>query len=270
VRMSKTKARAHQHACELLKKPKLSLDDRFEVLRKWQAGASPLNGIAGAFFTPAGLARDLAVAMPVCSGRIVDLCAGIGSLAFAAWRYADEPSNCEIVCVEINPVYVGVGRKVLPEATWICADVFALPDLGRFDIAIANPPFGSTSRSGRAPRYSGREFEFHVIDIASDCAKYGTFLVPQESAPFVFSGVQGFRWKSPAERDRYDAFSKSTGIELTENVGVDTSFYADEWEDVEVVTEIVLADFTDLCTQRERERLRNHRPQTADLFADIA
>lgn len=51
----------------------------------------------------------------------------------AAAAYAD------ITCVELNPHYVEVGKKVVPEATWICADVLDpfLPDLlGQFDFAI--------------------------------------------------------------------------------------------------------------------------------------
>jgi 2-polyprenyl-3-methyl-5-hydroxy-6-metoxy-1,4-benzoquinol methylase len=43
-----------------------------------------------------------------------------------------------MVCIEKNPDYVAVGRKVVPEATWICADVFDLPaDLGRYDRVVA-------------------------------------------------------------------------------------------------------------------------------------
>lgn len=30
----------------------------------------------------------------------------------------------ELVCVELNPRYVEVGHKVLPEAEWICGDIF--------------------------------------------------------------------------------------------------------------------------------------------------
>ncbi|MEM6617579.1 MAG: hypothetical protein AAF619_13740, partial [Pseudomonadota bacterium] len=47
----------------------------------------------------------------------------------------------ELVCVEINPAFVEIGKKMIPEATWICADVFDVLDieLGHFDCAVSNP-----------------------------------------------------------------------------------------------------------------------------------
>ncbi|WP_461326571.1 class I SAM-dependent methyltransferase [Bradyrhizobium barranii] len=108
------------------------------MLDNWHEGANHISTSAGAFFTPTGLARDFAI--DACGGRTIDLCAGIGMLAFHVfWRahYArerDEPPK-EIVCIECNPAYVEVGRKVLPEARWICADVldFDWASLGRFN-----------------------------------------------------------------------------------------------------------------------------------------
>ncbi len=45
-----------------------------------------------------------------------------------------------------------IGRKLLPEARWINADVFDWRelDLGRYDCAIGNPPFGRVKRQGMA------------------------------------------------------------------------------------------------------------------------
>ncbi|MBR0884457.1 MULTISPECIES: hypothetical protein [Bradyrhizobium] len=122
----------------MLRKDVLSYDERVFVLDNWHEGANHISTSAGAFFTPTGLARDFAI--DACGGRTIDLCAGIGMLAFHVfWRahYArerDEPPK-EIVCIECNPAYVEVGRKVLPEARWICADVldFDLASLGRFN-----------------------------------------------------------------------------------------------------------------------------------------
>src|SRR5262249_47611369 len=79
-------------------------------------------------------------------------------------------TQLEIVCIEQNPDYVTVGKKVLPEATWICANVLDLPaSLGRFDCAIANPPFGRIKSTGAAPRYTGAEFEYSVSRLAAPC-----------------------------------------------------------------------------------------------------
>lgn len=251
-KLTKAQAKAHRAACDLLTKEKLTLDDRWFVIEHWQESATHINSVAGAFFTPPGLASDFAI--DVAGSRIIDLCAGIGALSFACWSRSQYGERIpEIVCVEKNPDYVAVGRKVLPEATWIEADIFDLPDFGRFDCAISNPPFGSTSRSGsKAPRFTGQEFEYHVIDIASDIADYGTFIIPQVSAPFTYSGRQSF---SERKSDRYLEFSKQTGIDLTPGCGVDTAFYQGGWHGVSPMVEIVLADFVAAHKRRQFDGL---------------
>ena len=46
------------------------------------------------------------------------LCAGIGVLSYAAQLECSDRSRCyaDITCVELNPHYVEVGKKVVPEA----------------------------------------------------------------------------------------------------------------------------------------------------------
>lgn len=254
AKLTKAEAKAHAQAVELLKKDVLTYDERVFVLDNWNEGANHVNGAAGAFFAPTGLARDFAI--DAYGGRTIDLCAGIGALAFHVyWRahYArghDEPQK-EIVCIEHNPAYVEVGRKVLPEAKWICADVFNLDfaSLGHFGSAIANPPFGATPRSGAGPRYTGRSFEYHLIDIASDIADYGAFIIPQTSAPFQYSGVQCYRERKNAD---YLRFTEQTGIHLEAGCGVDCAFYRDEWKGVAPNVEIVCANFEDMPPNKSR------------------
>ncbi|TDD34616.1 hypothetical protein E1286_40665 [Nonomuraea terrae] len=62
------------------------------------------------------------------------------------------------MCVESNELYVEVGRRVLPEATWIVGDVFDVSSmgLGMFDCAISKPPSGCTPRGRVGPRYRGQ------------------------------------------------------------------------------------------------------------------
>ena len=152
-----------------------------------------------------------------------------------------------MVCVESNPDYVAVGRRVLPEAEWICGDLFDLPDmdLGEFDTALANPPFGHTVRTGHGPRYRGRGFEYHVLDVAAVLARRGVFLLPQQSAPFTYSGRRGIEWTRDAE---YDRFVAATGIELSPGCGLDTTLFDNDWRGVRPLVEIVTCDFTELTT----------------------
>jgi hypothetical protein len=249
-KLSKADAKAHQMAVDLLALSReLTYSERWDVVDNWQESATHVNSTAGAFFTPPALACDFAI--DVQGPRIIDLCAGIGMLSFAHWSRGRYGPPCSYVCVERNPDYVAVGRRVLPEATWICADVFDVPKirLGRFDAAISNPPFGSTPRAGRrSPRFTGQEFEYHVIDIASDLADYGTFIIPQQSAPFRYSGRPCYE---QAESDRYLAFQKATGVTLTVGCGVDCEYHRDGWHGVSPAVEIVCAEFA----RRGRVRL---------------
>lgn len=243
AKLTKAQAKAHQQACDLLAKDVLTEDDKFFVIDNWQESASHINTVAGAFFTPYDLARDCAI--ETFAGRMIDLCAGIGILSFAAsmmHRYSQTP--LDLTCIEINPDYVAVGKKLLPDAKWIEASVFDVleMDLGPFDIAISNPPFGKIKRpDGKgAPRYSGAEFEFHVIDIAAHLANYGVFILPQMSAGFRYSGSQHYQRDTSGKA--FD-FQKRTGIYLGPSCGIDTAAYKEAWRGVSPICEVVCCDF---------------------------
>lgn len=249
AKLTKVQAKAHQQACDLLKKDVLSEDDKMFVLENWQESASHINTVAGAFFTPFDLARDFAI--ETYPGKIIDLCAGIGMLSFAVKsKHQWDKAPLDLTCVEINPDYVAVGRKILPEATWIEASVFDVlsMDLGHFDVAISNPPFGRVKRSDdkRAPRYTGGEFEFHVIDIAAHLANYGVFLLPQMSSGFKYSGKQDYQRDTSGKA--FD-FQQKTGIYLGPSCGIDTACYKDSWRGVSPICEIVCCDFEEKAVE---------------------
>lgn len=246
AKLTKAQLKAHREAEAILTKDVLSNDEKLFVLDNWHEGANFTNGAAGAFFTPADLASDFAI--EAGSGRIIDLCAGIGALSYHIHdRNRYNPQKAEITCVEINPRYVEVGKKILPEARWICADVFDwrewwLNDLKGeiFDHAVSNPPFAKVRRSGSAPRYSGSEFEFHVIDIAGEMAKCGSFIVPQQSANFRYSGAQYFDW---CKEGRAVDFCNTTGWQMNAGIGIDCSLFKNDWKDTKIITEVVCFDY---------------------------
>lgn len=270
AKLTKPQAKAHQRACDLLANDVLTEDDKLFVLENWQESARHINTIAGAFFTPVGLARDLSI--EVSGGRILDLCAGIGALSFWCARRAWQ-KPAEIICVELNPEYAAVGRKLLPEAMWIVGSVFDIPDLGHFDFAIGNPPFGATPRDAKAPRFTGKEFELHVIDVASDLADYGVFIVPQQTAGFKYSGSPNGGWPETRKdgigsgfhecrTDVHEKLLAQTGIILEPSCGLDTSTYRNDWHGVSVSTEIVTVDFSGARARR--------MPVQPDLFGMAA
>jgi hypothetical protein len=250
VKLSKEDAKNHREACELVALDRdLTEDEKDIVLRYWQESSNVTNSLDGAYFTPETLAYELQ--FHVHGDRVIDLCAGIGTLAYcnrALWER--RPGNSqhkpprEFVCVEKNPAYVEVGRKLLPEATWICGDILDVPgmSLGSFDTAIANPPFGRIERSGNAPGYTGPYFEYHAIAIASLIARNGAFIIPSMSAPFQHTGRPGYRVREERESARYSAFHRQTGIVLGNNVGIDASTY-EGWRGVSPQVEVVACDF---------------------------
>lgn len=251
AKLTKAQAKAHAAAEALLAVDRpLTLDERFEVLDGWREDARHTNSMAGAFFTPWGLAMDAMLEVPLGSGpvTIVDLCAGIGTLALAALtRNAWNEHPVEVTCVELNPDYLAVGRRLVPEATWVPASVFDLPaELGRFDVAISNPPFGAVPRSGaRGPRYSGNEFDLHVVDVAAGLADYGVFILPQGSCPFTYSGRPRHELQENRKTVR---FREQTGIELHAGIGIDTSYYRNDWHGVSPTVEVAVADLTPAAT----------------------
>lgn len=243
MKIPKPLAKLHNEALSLVRESRaLTLEEREFVLQHFHEGANHLNGLAGAFFTPAGLARDLSIEVPE-RRRILDLCAGIGALSFACMEKAEE-----IVCVELNPEYVEVGKRVVPEAKWVRGDALDLDlyrDLGPFDVVISNPPFGRvrTEDSGKKTRkYTGSLFEYKVIETAKLAgAQYGVFIVPQASAPFQYSGKPNFQ-QAPSRIEK--EFREQTGIRMEPNCGLDTSSYRTEWKGVTPICEIVVCDFS--------------------------
>lgn len=246
ARLTKATAKLHQQAVELLKKSTLSEDDKWFVYENWQESAEHINCLAGAFFTPVGLARDFA--LETWGSPIIDLCAGTGILSFMAYHYAARENPPRIVCVEANPDYIAVGKKLLPEAEWIEADVFSLPELGHFGCAIGNPPFGAVKKSGKGPRFSGSAFELSVIDVASDIAGHGAFIIPQQSAPFRYSGATHYHER---ETDLTRQFLEQTGIHLRAGVGIDCDYHQEGWKFTSPKVEIVTADFEEARAARQ-------------------
>jgi len=259
AKLSKAQAKAHRAACELLLKDVLTLDEREFVINNWQESATHSNGEAGAFFTPLEMAETFAVEVGGHDGfTLIDLCAGIGCLSYVVWArsqgWSGGPSR--IVCVEKNPDYVAVGRKVLPEAEWICADVFDLPDLGRFSFAISNPPFGSGGP------VKGVSLDLNVVAVAAQIADHGVFILPQASSPFRYSGEQGFK-AEPGKA--YEKFHDKTGHTLEPNCGIDCDQWRGDWRGVAPKVEICTADFP-----RKAQVVQLHRAAQLELFAEAA
>jgi len=233
MKLTKQQSKLHQQALDLVHSDKaLTWEDRKFILDNYFEAQGQLNALAGAFFTPYGLARDFS--LEVGGDSIVDLCAGIGMLSFAC-----EHKRADITCVEFCPEYVVVGKRVMPDAEWIEADVFAA-DLGRYDFAISNPPFGAIKGDQFKGKYTGGQFEYKVIELASTVADCGVFILPQQSAPFRYSGERNYREE---ESEKARKFREQTGIVMGPNCGIDTAMYVSDWKGVSPMCEIVVCEF---------------------------
>ncbi|QDH49173.1 methyltransferase [Pantoea phage Phynn] len=240
AKLTKLETKKHNQIQDLVNSDKpLTYEEKIFILENFHEGAYTNNSELGAFFTPMGLARDFSVDAQ-CSGSVVDLCAGIGMLSFVQLHHHYYAKPSQIVCVELNRSYYELGRRILPEATWIHGDALSIDFDQRFDMAISNPPFGKIKTSDWKGRYSGSEFEFKVIERASQIADTGFFIIPQMSSGFKYSANRFFEWNKTAKVDK---FEKDTGIKMEPGCGVDTGIYKDQWNGVSPICEIVCCEF---------------------------
>jgi len=247
MKLSKEQVKNHKKAQEILLKDVLTFDEKLFVLENWHEGAENMNSFAGAFFTPTGLARDFAIELNDNDGSsLVDLCAGIGMLAFYAYHYRRIEN---ITCIEVNPMYYEAGKKILPEANWILDSVLnqvCISSLPKFDQCISNPPFGNIKTTANHTkdwlRYTGSDFEFKVIEIASKIADRGIFILPQMSTPYKYSGQKTMCANDSAKHNK---FAAQTGLKFEFNCGIDTSYYINDWNGVSPMCEIIIVEFNE-------------------------
>lgn len=235
--------KAHLKAMDLVNSDKkLNLDERFFIVENYREDATNMNASAGAFFTPVELATSFQVELD-SNLHIVDLCAGIGTLSLLTHVHNFPKS---LTCVELNPEYVKVGKRVVPEADWICADALTHQFDGSFDLAISNPPFGVIKTSDWNDKYTGSLFEFKVIERASQISDYAVMIIPANSAGFIQSGVVS---RKTVCNKNLEKFIEQTGICFQASC-VDTSFASDDWNGAKPQVEIITSDFREIKASR--------------------
>ena len=119
--LSKTITQRHQNALAHLDHDELTLHQRWQMFEDFHEGADSGTWLMGAHVTSLALANDLL--LNIDRGPILDLCAGIGTLAFSDMHRRYHDTMPSITCLELNPQFVAVGKKILPEATWICGNL---------------------------------------------------------------------------------------------------------------------------------------------------
>ncbi len=248
AKITKRKLKLHDEALELVRLERdLTMTEKEFVLENYKPYATHNVTETNAFFTPLELAIAATAEMPAPydyenNVKVIDLCAGIGMLSFAYYHYSGFRSDfIDLVCVELDAEYVEVGKKILPEATWIqgsIMDTELIESLGKFDGFISNPPFMKLGD------YKGT---YTTSKIGMSIAAYGVVIVPQRNCPFEYSGKNQF---AKVNNRDYDKFLEAEGISYSASC-IDTETIDDlKWDDVNVTTEVVIVDREEVNLQR--------------------
>lgn len=255
AKLTKQQTKLHNAALDLLQKEHLSYDEKVFIYEHWNEAANNNVSQSGSHFTPLLLANDFEWEI-LSDNNIIDLCAGVGMLSFCAYHHCRHEIKPKITCLELNPDYVEIGKKLLPEANWICGSVLnrnLIESLGKFKQVISNPPFGKIKGEDVSDwlKYRGSEFDLKVVEVGSKIAEYGTFILPVQSTPFKFSGAPFYvDYQHPLKNDygtmpqKVKKFIDETGFEYIFNLGIDTSIFKDDWKNTTIVTEIVNFDYS--------------------------
>lgn len=197
-KITKQQLKLHEQTEELLwgSDKKLTQEQVAFCLEHWDPRALAGKQVARnqAYFTPLPLAIDAGKYIGGDGRQVVDIGAGIGRLAYAVlcanWWDA---GRVKVTAVEINPEYVQVGRRLLPEVAWVQGDLYDLhlwQSLPRFDEAVSNPPFGQvlTDNDTGWIGYHGPA-GLTVAAIGLRVARLGiTLILPQTQTPYRYSG----------------------------------------------------------------------------------
>lgn len=204
-----------------------------------------------AYFTPLDLAYDFGL-FAGRYGVTVDMCAGIGTLTFAA-RTRDyyEKDITTSICIERNPKFIEIGKRLLPEAIWIEGDIFdksiwdnITTTYGKIDCIISNPPFGKVTKTGADRnwlKYKGSDLDMAAIEVALMHTTNVSMILPSGSTTFQYSGRPYFK---EVVNKKVDKLKKETGYQFyMGNPGIDCSVYED-FKGTKIMVEHV--DFMDI------------------------
>lgn len=175
---------------------KLSKEQVAFCLEQWDPRALAGKQVVRnqAYFTPLSLAMDAGRYIGGDGRQVVDIGAGIGRLAYAVlcanwWN----PRQVQVTAVEINPEYMKVGQRLLPEVTWVQGDMYDLyvwQSLPHFDEAVSNPPFGQVLTDSDIGWIGYRgPAGLTAAAIGLKVARLGiTLILPQTQTPYLYSG----------------------------------------------------------------------------------
>ncbi len=228
TRLTKPQARLHGEAESLLSlERKLKMKEREFVYRHWREDAVHANAKNAAFFTPIGVARLVAIEVGD-RHRVVDAGAGIGVLSWAILeRQLWSSDAVDLTCIEFNPEFVEIGKRLLPEAEWICADIFDVflwESLGEFGVFVSNPPFGRAFKLQADTSWLNYCGSMHLMaaEVSIRVARLGgVMLMPTNDMPLYWDKASRPKFRQPSTGRRRDLPLHSRALEsfLKKNPG---------------------------------------------------
>ncbi len=251
-KITKAQLKMHEQAENLIHggDKKLTREQVEFCLEHWDPRASSGKHVAKnqAYFTPMTLACDACMYVGGDGRRVVDIAAGIGRLSYAVlcanyWN----PKEVKVTAVELNPEYVQIGRRLLPEVDWVQSDLYDLSlwqSLPRFDEAVSNPPFGKvlTDYDTSWIGYKGPA-GLTVAAISLKVTRLGpTMVLPQTQTPYKYSGmVRGGDAYAPTRMKYLEKFSKQRPELEWDHRSLDTEekAYKSGWRGAAPVVEVI-------------------------------
>lgn len=236
MKITREQDKLHDEAVSLINLSRPLTDDEIEIVyRQYNPMAENSIGKGAIYFTPYDLASDFA-AMCQPKGVVVDLCAGIGILAhhvlkhdYAGW--GSRSNLCgdikRIICIEINEQFVEIGKKLVPEAEWICGNMLnldILTKIGKVDCVISNPPYGQifSKKEHTWTKVKG-PIQWLAIEVSLRLAYNGAMMILPSVDCDTDMKHKGTRLNREKYLDKY-----FPGIHM-ENASIDASIYKNQW-----------------------------------------
>lgn len=245
MKLSKAELKVQKEVKTILEKDVLSFEDKEFIYENFHPGTIADITTDSAYFTPLDMAYDFGL---FCCryGVCVDMCAGIGGLSFAAkTRDFYENRIKYSICIERNPRFIEIGKKLLPEAVWLQGDIFdkglwdeIVSTYGAVDCIYSNPPFGKVTKTG-ADRswlnYKGADLDMAAIEVGLFHTNNVSMILPAGSVSFRYSGRPYYE---ELENRKINKLKKDIGEFYMSNPGIDTTVY-DKFKGTKITVEYV-------------------------------
>jgi predicted RNA methylase len=246
MKLTKPEIKLQKEVKEVLIKEVLTFEDKEFIYENFHPGTVADITSDSAYFTPLDMAYDFGL-FAGRYGVCVDMCAGIGGLTFAA-RTRDhyDKKIKHSICIERNPKFIEIGKKLLPEAIWIQGDIFdksiwdeITTTYGKVNYVYSNPPFGKVTKTGADRswlKYKGADLDMAAIEVALNWCDNISMILPSGSLTFKYSGRPHYE---EIENRKINKLKSDIGFDfIMSNPGIDTTAY-DQFKGTKITVEYV-------------------------------